>query len=77
MTTKPLTETENTVLQFIVRYRALNGFSPTIREICNGTNYSSPNYINHILYRLKDKGYITFRERQARTIVVTHLPEGA
>ena len=53
-----------TVKDFIEK----NGYSPSVREICNILGYNSPATAETHLKKLKEKGYITFIENRSRTI---------
>jgi repressor LexA len=48
------------------------GYSPTVREIAKEMNISSPATAYHHLKLLKEKGYITWEEKQSRTIKILH-----
>ena len=58
------------VLQFIIKFKQTNGYSPTIREIAKGINTSSINHVYSMIDDLQDKGYIRFTHGKQRTIVV-------
>ena len=64
-----LTKKQTEVLLYITRFREVNGYSPSVREIASGT-YTGSTPIHTILEELKDKGYITYKPRQPRTIRV-------
>lgn len=64
-----LTKHEREVLLYIIRYKEVNGYSPTVREIANGC-YRSRTTIQPIIDKLQDKGYITRKEKAQRTIRV-------
>lgn len=64
-----ITKTEQEVLNYIIRFKEVNGYSPTVREIATGC-YRSRTTIQPILERLQDKGYITRKENAQRTIRV-------
>ena len=66
---KDLTEREKDVLQYIVRFKEVNGYSPSVREIAQGC-YCSRTTVQPILERLQDKGYITKKDKAQRTIRV-------
>ena len=65
-----LSDYEKTVLQFIIQFKQVNGFSPTVREIAQGINTKNIKYVHEILGRLEDNGYIKSKEKSPRTIVV-------
>ena len=64
-----LTKKQREVLEYITRFKEVNGYSPSVREIANGT-YQSNTPIHTIMEELKDKGYIDYKPRQPRTIRV-------
>ena len=58
------------VLEFIIKFKQVNGYSPTIREIARGINTNSINHVHTILSELQEMGYIRFVHGKQRTIVV-------
>ena len=67
---KELTERQEFVFNKIKEYIQLNGYSPTIRELCQLCGVTSTATIFMHLLKLKDKGYIDYEERKFRTIVI-------
>jgi repressor LexA len=65
-----LTKRQYKYYRIIKEYIQTNGFSPTIREINEMVGVSSSATTNDMLYRLKEKGYINFIPRKARTITL-------
>ena len=65
-----LTDRQREVLDYIVTFKMLNGYSPSIREIAQGCNTTSLTEIKYIMELLKERGYITFKEKISRSIVV-------
>ena len=65
-----LTPREQDVLQYVIRFKEVNGYAPTTREIAQGINTRSLHHVNEILNRLSDKGYLTFKANSPRTIRV-------
>ena len=57
-----LTLRETELLEYIIKFKQTNGFSPTVREMAKG--------INTMMYSLQDKGYISLKEKRPRTIVI-------
>ena len=53
-----LTKTDEKVLCFIKDFMLKNGFTPTIREICNGMGYQSPSTVHDHFKKLIKLGYI-------------------
>lgn len=56
------------VLDFIKRFIATNGYSPTIREIMSGLSLKSPSTIQGHLKKLVAEGIITSDKFKSRTI---------
>lgn len=65
-----ITDREKDVLQYIIKFKQVNGYSPTTREIAQGINTRSYYHVTQMLFDLRDKGYITFKEKSPRTIRV-------
>lgn len=65
-----MTGKQKQVYEYIVRFKEVNGYSPTIREIANGCNTKSLHYIKEILATLQDDGIISYLENKPRTIRV-------
>lgn len=63
-----LTKKQTEVLDFIKKYTAKNGYSPTIREICKGVGLSSPATVFVHVKNLEKNGYITSTNSKFRTI---------
>jgi len=53
-----LTKRQTETLNFIKEYIVSKGYPPTVREIGNGLNLSSPATIHSHLAKLEEKGYI-------------------
>lgn len=65
---KNLTKRQNDILEYIKKYNAKYGYSPTIREICEGVNLSSPATVFVHIKNLENKGFITSTNNKFRTI---------
>lgn len=65
-----LTKKQTEVLQFIKKYVVKYGYSPTVREICNGLGLSSPATVHSHLAQLQNKGMITKGKGKFRTLEV-------
>lgn len=63
-----ITEREKDLLNYVIRFKEVNGYSPTIREIAKGINTNSLNHVKDMMYDLQDKGYLTFKPNSPRTI---------
>lgn len=60
------------ILEFITTFVASYGYSPTVREICDGTA-SNPATIHRRLQVLRDEDRVTFQPTTPRTIRVLHV----
>lgn len=65
-----LTKKQKEVLQYIIRFKEVNQYPPTIREIQQGVYNGSFQTISDILVELREKGYITYKDKCPRTIKV-------
>lgn len=58
------------ILMYISDFMDQNGYSPTVRELCKETGLKSSATIHHHLKKLKEKGYIEYKENKSRTIKI-------
>lgn len=58
------------VFQWIGSFININGYAPTIREICEGMGYKSTNTVERILDILEYEGRISRESHKPRTIVI-------
>lgn len=65
-----MTKREAEVYNFIKNFISENHYSPTVREIARGIYSNSLHNIHDILNRLKDKGFIDFKNKLPRTITI-------
>jgi repressor LexA len=63
-----LTKRQEDTLQFVKEYMVSHGYPPTVREIADALNVSSPATIQAHLDGLSDKGYIKKGSNKNRTI---------
>ncbi len=68
MSTRPLTDQQDTVLTFIRRFVQENGFPPTLREIGDAIGLANINAVRGHLAALEKKGHITKTPDKARSI---------
>ena len=61
-------ETRRKIYDFLVKFITENGYSPSIREICEGTGLHSTSTIYQQLMTLEMMGKIHTKERKSRTI---------
>lgn len=67
---KDLTPRQNDLLDFIIRFKQVNGYSPTTREMRLGINTKSKSHIEQMLDTLEDKNYIKIKHRKGATNVI-------
>lgn len=70
-----MTEKEKKVLDYITKYKMVNGFSPTREEIMKGLHYNSRSWIESMLDSLSDQGFIHILPNIDRGIIVIGFPE--
>ena len=58
------TKKDEKVLRFIKDFMLVNGYTPTIREICNGTGYSSTSTVHEHFEKLVRLGYIEKHDKR-------------
>lgn len=58
------------VYNFIVEFIKKNGYAPSVREICVGTNLSSTASVYMNLLKLEDEGKIQMKKKSTRAIKV-------
>ena len=65
-----LTGRQNFILKVLKKLIAKNGYPPTVREIGEESNLSSPATIHFHLKKLEEKGYIKKNDNKNRTIEI-------
>ena len=63
-----LTKRQNDVLKFLKKYIADHGYPPTIREICDGVNLSSPATVFVHIKNLEKNGFVKSSNNKFRTL---------
>lgn len=58
------------VYNFIVEFIKNNGYAPSVREICTGTDLSSTSSVYMHLLKLEDEGKIEMKKKSTRAIKV-------
>lgn len=58
------------VYNFIVEFMKKNGYAPSVREICTGTDLSSTSSVYMHLLMLEDEGKIQMKKKSTRAIKV-------
>ncbi len=62
-----LSRRQQAILRFLYSYSQNNGFYPTIREICEGTQTSSTSVVKYHLEQLVELGYLNHSPRRSRS----------
>ena len=73
--TAPLTKRQRSVYEFIESYIHEKGFGPTVREIAEAVNLSSPSTVHVHLKTLEEKGYIVRDPLKSRSIALSHTDD--
>ena len=73
---KGITEKQKDTLDFIVFYMAKNGIAPTDSEMLKALNVKSKARVHANVCALRERGYIDFSPRRARSITVLFPEEG-
>ncbi len=63
--------TRENILDFIRRFRQINGFSPTLREIAQNCEITSVSVVQYHLKRLEKAGLITRSKEKFRSLGIT------
>lgn len=63
-------ESRKKIYDFLVQFITKNGYSPSIREICDGVGVSSTQTVYRHLCKLEKEGKIKTQEGKPRTISV-------
>lgn len=66
-------QTNHMVYEFIVEYIDMNGFPPSVRDICKGVGIKSTSTVHNHLRRLVESGKIEMKEGKRRAISVPAL----
>jgi repressor LexA len=69
---EPTTKRQQAVLNVIEQCIREKGYGPTVREICQVLNLSSPSTVHVHLRALEDKGYIKRDPLKSRSIALTY-----
>ena len=64
-----MTKSERIIYDYIVKYKKINGYSPSTYEIAKGCNYSRT-YIRNVLLSLHDSGIIRYTPEKRRSITI-------
>ena len=75
MEKKPLTERQKEILSYVQEYSAKEGYSPSIREICDRFGVSSTRGIHRHLETLEDKGYVKRASTPRSIKIINNMAE--
>lgn len=73
---KKITKKQKAVLDFIIATIEETGIAPTVRDICDGLQLSSPSTVHVHLNTLEDKGFIHRDKHKSRCITILKNPDG-
>ena len=65
---RPPTERQQEIWLFVKAFRANHGYCCTIREVCEHFGFDSPNGAMCHLWPLRRKGWLTWEDKQSRTL---------
>lgn len=65
---KTLSERQKRILEVLARFQRVNGYQPSIREICEKAQISSTSVVNYYLDQLEEMGFIQRDDRISRGI---------
>lgn len=68
---KVLSQRQQAILRFLYDYSQINGFFPTIREICQETGIASTSVVAYNLDKLVRLGYLRHASRRSRSNTLT------
>lgn len=58
------------LFDYICKFKQVNGYSPTVREMCAGINTKSRSHVQEMLDNLEDLGYLKIIHRKSTTNVI-------
>lgn len=67
-----LTEKQENILNLIKKFIKTNGYSPSIREICEISGLKSTSSVHLHLNKLRDEGFISYVKDKKRSIVINN-----
>jgi repressor LexA len=70
---KEITRKQIEILHCIDNFIKENGYSPSIRDLCNLSGRTSPATIHMYIRCLREKGYIDYVDGLARSIVIKKI----
>lgn len=73
--TRQLTARQRVILDRVAESIAKNGYAPTMRELAESLDIKNMNAVQSHLLALRNKGYVAWEERRARTLRIVKLPD--
>ena len=73
---RPLTDRQREVLEFIRKFHADNRIGLGVRDICREFGFASPTGALAHLWPLRNRGYDTWVEGRANSIIPTEVQDG-
>lgn len=70
MTPAGLTKRQLDCLTFIKGFIATNGYSPSLDDIAAGIGLKTKSQAHYLVYRLRQRGRLTYRDGLARSIAL-------
>lgn len=58
------------LFDYICKFKQVNGYSPTVREMCIGINTKSRSHVQEMLDNLEQYGYLKIIHRKSTTNVI-------
>lgn len=65
-----MTAREHDLYKYIVEFKKINGYAPTVTEMCNGINSRSRHHVCVMLEHLEEEGFIKLHYNKPRAIRV-------
>ena len=69
-----LTIREREIYEYIIKFKTINGFAPTISEIAQAL-YTSRTFVRSAIYNLDSKGFVKYNNEKRRSIIVVRIPK--
>lgn len=63
-------DNRSNIYNFIIEYIKINGYAPTVREICDGIGVKSTSTIHKYMKQLNDIGLLEVKAGESRAIRV-------
>ena len=67
-----LTVREREIYEYIIKFKIINGYPPTFREIADGVN-TSRSFVRKAVQNLEQKGFLKYNETKRRSLCITKI----